>query len=187
MSVDEELDLVEKAKMDIHAFEKIYEYYFKKIYAYCLNRLANRELAEDITCEVFIRAVDGVKKFDTSKGIRFSAWLYRVAHNQIYDYFKKHKKEVSMDLDSHDVVDVNENQEQYDNSIMSENNQKKVAYIMLKLKPEYQQVLSLKYHSELSNPEIAEVLDKKTTQIAVILHRALKSFEKKWLQNYKEK
>jgi len=187
MSVEEELDLVEQAKTDIHAFEKIYEYYFKKIYAYCLNRLANKELAEDITCEVFMRAVNGVKNFDTTKGIRFSAWLYRVAHNQIYDYYKKHKKEVLMDLDTHDVIDINETQEQYDNTIMSEHYQKKVAFIISKLKPKYQQVLSLKYYSELSNPEIAEVLDMKTTQIAVILHRALKSFEKKWLQNFKEK
>jgi RNA polymerase sigma-70 factor (ECF subfamily) len=187
MSVEEELDLVEQAKLDIHAFEKIYEYYFKKIYAYSLNRLANKELAEDITCEVFIRAVDGVKKFDTSKGIRFSSWLYRVAHNQIYDYFKKNKKEVQMDLHEHTAIDVDEGQEQYDNKIMSEHYQKKVAFIISKLKPKYQQVLSLKYYSELSNAEIAEVLDKKTTQVAVILHRALKSFEKKWLQNFKEK
>lgn len=181
MTLKEELALVEKAKKDIRAFDKLYEYYLPRIFAYCYNRLASRETAEDITSLVFVGAVEGLKMFDSKKGNKFGTWLYRVAHNKIVDHYRKKKpglfgligNEVEENFDPDEEVDMSQRQKQ-------------IVIVLKKLKPRYQQIISLKFYSEMDNEEIAATMATKKANVALILHRALKAFKKGFERTYPE-
>src|SRR4029078_11095457 len=87
-AVEEERELVEQAKNDPAAFEELYSRYYGRIFAFSYRRVQARELAEDITSDVFMRALGGLQKF-TWQGVSFSAWLYRIANNRITDQFRR--------------------------------------------------------------------------------------------------
>ena len=85
MDLNTEKQLVEQAKESLQAFDALYEHYLPKIYAYILNRVANKEVAEDVTSKTFIKAMTKIQSFDY-KGYTFGAWLYKIAQNNIIDY-----------------------------------------------------------------------------------------------------
>lgn len=181
MSPEEELQLVMKAKEDLSAFDSLYQYYMPKIYGYILARVLNKDVAEDLTSQVFLSSVEKIKKFKVQKGARYGSWLYRVANSKIIDYFRKRK-----------MVDL----EEIEGMIRSDDNTEKeveiafarirIMTVLQKLKPRYQEIISLKYFSELEHDEIAETLELRKKLVAVVLHRALQSFREKYIKMYPE-
>lgn len=182
MNIQTELKLVEEAQSDVQAFDKLYECYFGKILAYTLNRVGKRETAEDIVSDVFLAAVETIFEFDTSRGVRFGSWLYQVAHNKIVDHHKRNKKQVRVAL----RLETLKSEDLADEYVLLSEKQRQIAFVLTKLKPRYQQMISLRFFSELSNAEIAEIMDMKSTQVAVLLHRSLNSFKKKFKKNFKK-
>ncbi|MBN1915896.1 sigma-70 family RNA polymerase sigma factor [Candidatus Dojkabacteria bacterium] len=170
-----------KAKKDIRSFDKLYEYYLPRIFAYCLNRLANRETAEDITSQVFVGAVEGIKRFDLKKRNKFGTWLYRVAHNKIVDYYRK-KKPKFFGLFGNEVEEDSDPDEKMDMS----QRQKQIVIVLKKLKPRYQQIISLRFYSEMKNEEIAQTMRMKKSNVALVLHRALRAFRSQYTKMHPE-
>lgn len=82
----EEDAMVAAAQADPQAFSKLYERYVSSIYRYCYVRLGSREKAEDVTSEVFLKALSGLHGFH---GGVFSAWLFRIAQNAIIDAHRR--------------------------------------------------------------------------------------------------
>ncbi len=82
MDLDREKYLVLQAKIDASAFGELYDEYYGKIFSYVLKRTADVVASQDITSEVFLKALDNIKLFEW-RGIHFSAWLYRIADNEI--------------------------------------------------------------------------------------------------------
>ena len=93
MDLSEEKELVEKAQRDPEAFGELYDQYYSPIFGYVLKRVANIETAEYITSEVFFKTLKNLGQFRW-QNISFSFWLYRIATNQITDYFRKSKHEM---------------------------------------------------------------------------------------------
>lgn len=176
MDLENEKLLVEKSKTDIRAFDELYRHFLPQIFGYCMNRVTNKGVAEEIVSEVFVSVVERIGKFEYKSGATFGSWLYRIAHNKIVDYFRKTK---TVDLDK-----INEISEEGDNDkqIVISNEQRKISVVLSKLKPRYQEIISLKFYSELNNTEIAEIIG--TNNVSVILHRALKSFKDKYSRLY---
>lgn len=181
MDLEQELEIVSKAKTNLQAFNELYEYYLPKIFGYCYNRLPKRDIAEEITSEVFLVAVEKLPKFDTRKNIKFGSWLFTVAHNKIVDYYRQHKNIYFID-------DINEGDasvtQDFDKDVNQIEVQTKVAYIISLLKESYQQILTLRYYAEMDNEEIAKSLGIKTQNVALLIHRAQKAFKDKFQQNY---
>lgn len=180
MTLEKELKLINEAKEDIDAFNKLYNHYFPKILAYCINRLSNKENAEDITSKVFLATIENIDKFDTSKGLRLSAWLYRVANNKIIDFFRKNKNKMLVGIDNYDDGEEID----YNKDIALTEKQQQIQYILSIIKPKYREIISLRFHAQLDNEEIAQVLKIKKTHVAVILFRAIKAFKKEYLKKY---
>lgn len=82
---------IEASKKDPAAFRVIYDAYFSAILTYVYNRLDDKDLAIDITQQTFLKALSNIHKYE-HKGLPFSSWLYRIAHNELNDVFRKNSK-----------------------------------------------------------------------------------------------
>lgn len=91
---DERL-LIEAAKRDPSRFAELYERHFERVYAFVVRRVRDRSEAEDVTSEVFHKALHNVRKFEW-RGTPFIAWLYRIAANEIIDRAKRASREAPM-------------------------------------------------------------------------------------------
>ncbi|MDQ6985608.1 MAG: sigma-70 family RNA polymerase sigma factor [Candidatus Dojkabacteria bacterium] len=183
MTVEEELKLVEKAKKNIQYFDKIYDYYFYRILKFCVNKVSSSEIAEDITSRVFLSAVEKIIDFDTSKNIRFGSWLYRNANNKIIDYYRKNARTSWFDIEDESVV-PDEEQDDHEKELTLKFKQKKLSLVISTLNARYQKIISLRFYSDLDIDEIAEEMNLNNSNVSVLLHRALKALQKKYLEMY---
>lgn len=171
MDPKQEKELIEKAKKSLDAFDQLYEFYLPKIYGYLLNRTADKDLAEDITSQTFIKAMTKIKTYK-DQGKTFGAWLYGIAHNNLIDYFRKHKAGTIFDM----------NQLESESSAERSAEQSETKLVVLKamsdLPEQYQEILSLRFFEELSNEEIAEIIGSKKENVALKVHRSLKALQK---------
>src|SRR4051812_22341421 len=87
-----ELLEIEAAKADPDKFGLLYDRYFKNIFVFVFRRTDNEELSADLTQHVFMKAMMNIKKYEF-KGVPFSAWLFRIASNEVNMYFRKTNKE----------------------------------------------------------------------------------------------
>jgi RNA polymerase sigma-70 factor (ECF subfamily) len=87
---------VQAAQRDPSRFGELYEHNFERVYAYAVSRVRDRALAEDITAEVFHKALAKLQDFDW-RGIPFAAWLFRIAANVIADHWRNANREVPGD------------------------------------------------------------------------------------------
>jgi RNA polymerase sigma-70 factor (ECF subfamily) len=90
MNVEQERELVERAKNNTEAFGELYDRYYSQIFGYVLKRTASIEVTQDVTSEVFFKALKNLRQFRW-RGVPFSSWLYRIATNEIANYFTKNK------------------------------------------------------------------------------------------------
>ena len=91
--MQDEESLVRRAQQrDPAALTQLYEENFDRIYRYIVLKIGDRTEAEDMTQQVFLNALKSISSFKW-KGMPFSAWLYRIAHNQIVDYLRKKSRQ----------------------------------------------------------------------------------------------
>jgi RNA polymerase sigma-70 factor, ECF subfamily len=92
---DERL-LVEAAQKDPGRFAELYEIHFERVYAFVARRVGDRDAAEDLTSDVFHKALANLKRFEW-RGVPFGAWLLRIAVNAIVDRSKRQGREIAVD------------------------------------------------------------------------------------------
>ena len=95
----EEIALINKAKMDIGEFKFLYDRYFEQLFLFVLKRVKSQEIASDITSQVFLKAMENLKKYK-HQGFPFSSWLYRIARNEIFDLHKKNKIQMVLSIET---------------------------------------------------------------------------------------
>ncbi len=186
MSLENEKDIIEKAKKDPQAFAELFDYYFDKIFHYILYRTGNAETARDIAAEVFFKAQKNIKNF-RFMGYPFSAWLYRMAGNEIISYFR-HKKFEPLSIEAY--LEDNKIEGPASRQDLSEEIIKAqeladsngaycaVKQALFKLDPIYQEVIVLKFLQEKSIKEICEILGKKEGTVKSLISRALEMIRK---------
>jgi len=91
----EERLLVEAAQSDPAKFDALYELHFERVYGFIASRVHDRATAEDLTSEVFYKALDNLQSYEW-RGVPFSAWLLRIAANAVIDRFHRAAREYSM-------------------------------------------------------------------------------------------
>jgi RNA polymerase sigma-70 factor (ECF subfamily) len=97
--VRDEESLIRRAQQcDQVALTQIYEENFDKIYRYIVLKIGDRAEAEDMTQQVFLNALKSISSY-RYKGMPFSSWLFRIAHNQVVDYYRKKKRSATVPLD----------------------------------------------------------------------------------------
>lgn len=175
-----ESDLIEAAKVDKKNFVQLYDLHFEAIYHFMLSRVSDRQLAEDLTSDTFMIALEKIGGY-RDEGKPFRAWLYRISINEMNQYFRKNKREhAQLVREWHEVGETFDADEaDFD---LKENETKEESLGHIKqlndafhlLKPDEQDVLSLRYFQDQSYNEIADALGTSVNNVGVKLNRALK-------------
>jgi len=172
--VQNEESLVRRAQQhDQAAFAQLYEANFNKIYRYVALRIGNETEAEDVTQQVFINALKSISSFRW-KGIPFSAWLFRIAHNQVVDYLRKKTRQATAPLDeslvSHD-----------DNLQLATERKLDIEQLVSAtrhLTQAQREVISLRFAGELPIAQVAKVMGKSQGAIKALQHSAIVALRK---------
>ncbi|MEK7464241.1 MAG: sigma-70 family RNA polymerase sigma factor [Patescibacteria group bacterium] len=172
---EEEKELVKKAqKGDSGAFGNLYDKYLPGIYRFVILKVGHRADAEDLSHQVFMNAWQNINKFEF-QGFPFSSWLYRIASNAVIDFWRTKKNPLSIDLIPEDSLkDDSKIELALDNKMGVET----IKSALTKLEGDQQDIIIMKFVNELSNKEIAEILNKTEGAVRVIQHRALKQLKK---------
>ncbi len=172
--VQDEESLVQRAKQgDETAFAQLYEEYFDKIYRYVTIRMGDKMEAEDITQQVFLNAIKAISSFKW-KGVPFSAWLFRIAHNQVVDYLRKSKKRVLAPLQESLVASNSDPQEIFERKLDIE----RLTLATKKLTPAQQEVISLRFAAEMSVAQAAKVMGRSEGAVKALQHSAVVALRK---------
>jgi RNA polymerase sigma-70 factor, ECF subfamily len=172
-AVEEERELVERAKTDTEAFEELYERYYGRIFAFAYRRLHSRELAEDVTSDVFMKALDALPRF-TWQGVSVSAWLYRIANNRITDHFRRKGQSGKGMIGIEEVRTLVDERPHPEDRILAALRRAEVEEAIGQLSDQDQLVVTLIFYEELSSSEVAQIMGISTNLVYVRLHRALK-------------
>jgi RNA polymerase sigma-70 factor (ECF subfamily) len=166
--VQDEESLVRRAqKQDQEAFAQIYEEYFDRIYRYITLKIGDAVEAEDLTQQVFLNSLRSISSFRW-KGKPFSAWLYRIAHNQVVDYLRK-KKRTPVPLEETLVSGSDNPQRAAERKLDIE----QVLAATRHLTGAQREVISLRFTSELSIAQVAEVMGKSQGAVKALQHSGI--------------
>jgi RNA polymerase sigma-70 factor (ECF subfamily) len=173
--LNNELALIEQAKTDDQAFGILYDFYFSRIYYFILKRVGQKEIAEDIVSTIFLKVFTGLKKFQPKNEYSFSSWLYRIATNNLTDYYRHQGKQKIVNIEN--IIEPVDDRQDLETQVMNDVDKELVRKILNDLSPRVQEILQLKFYGELSNLEIAVVLKTTPGNAGVLIYRALKKFK----------
>ncbi|MCL2564244.1 MAG: sigma-70 family RNA polymerase sigma factor [Defluviitaleaceae bacterium] len=178
MSVREEVVPYKKQiqyEMDTVFLESIYTRYYDNVYNYICFRINNHFDSEELTSDVFVSAIS---RFHTYKPeiAPIEAWLIGIAKNVITDYLRKKKRKIFIPLD--DIVELISPERRPEEIIVFSENNKALITAMAKLKDLERQILSMKFATDLKNPEIAQIMNLSETNVGTICYRAVKKLKK---------
>jgi RNA polymerase sigma-70 factor (ECF subfamily) len=173
------IELAKGDKDDQAAFGELYERYVERIYNYIYYRTSNHQDAEDLTARVFMRALKHIKTYD-ERGVPFSAWLYRIAHNLVANWHRDRTRRKIIPLE--EFAEKNSGVDMPETIAEDQEEQDQLRESIGRLPPDRQQLLILKYVERLSNAEIGEIMDKSEGAIKSLYYRTLSFLRQDMLQ-----
>lgn len=166
----DDAELVAWAKDDTAAFGELYTRYVSKIYNYVYYRTGNHHDAEDLTSRVFFRALAHIGNY-VDRGVPFSAWLYRIAHNLVANWHRDRGRQKVVPLDEHITTSM-----KFDAPELvaeSKEEEERLLQSIRELPDDRQQLLILKFVERLSNAEIGAIMNRTEGAIKSLYHRTL--------------
>jgi RNA polymerase sigma-70 factor, ECF subfamily len=179
MAEQDERVCIDAAKANPDAFGELYERYVDRIYNYIYYRVGNVHDAEDITSRTFFRAMSHLQDYQ-NKGVPFSAWLYRIAHNLVANWHRDRGRRPVVALD--ELVIKSLAHEHPEVVAESQDDARLLASTIRTLDPTRQELLVLKFSEGLSNVEIGAIMGRSEGAIKSLYHRTLLEMRKDLLK-----
>lgn len=164
----DEKDLIERVKSNKEDFIEIYDAHFRRIYNYAYFRTMDHNVAEEITSQTFLSALEKIQGFQY-RNIPVVVWLYKIASNALTDHYRKQGKTLEL---SNDYANVDSRCEP-EQVVMGRSDKEQLIEQLKTLPSLQQQALVLRYIQDLSYKEIAQVMDKTEGSVKQLLHRGL--------------
>jgi RNA polymerase sigma-70 factor (ECF subfamily) len=159
---EDEQQLIEAAQRDPTRFGELFERNADRVYAFIAGRVRNREEAEDLTSEVFHRALKNLNRYEY-RGVPFSAWLFRIADNAIAQRGRDAAREAGKPIDQEPVTDADAER-------------RAVLFQLVDMLPEDQQrVIALRYAEQRNLREIADEMQRSEAAVKQLHYRALQN------------
>jgi RNA polymerase sigma-70 factor, ECF subfamily len=175
VELKQEQQLIHAAQCgDEQALGQLYDTYVDRIYRYIFYRVSNTEIAEDLTSEVFLRVVEGLPGYQ-AREVSFLAWLYRIAHARLVDYYRQSSRRGQ----HQDIESANLHMEDdLDEGLVAAYNQEVVQEAMRLLTIEQQQVVHMRFIEGYNLQQAADALGKTVGAVKVMQHRALEALSR---------
>jgi len=152
--MQQEWALIQKAQSNRQYFKPLYQRYHEGIFLFVFKRVADEALSADITSQVFLKAMQKLDKY-TFKGVPFSAWLYRIASNEVVQHYRDVKKTRIVSINDSQLNDVAEDISYKDDK---DKLQEKMIGCLNLLKEDELQLIELRYFEQLPFKEIAAIM-----------------------------
>lgn len=153
-------------------FEAWFREYRESVYRYVRFRVATREAAEDVTSDVFMKALRTLNRYDPKRSAP-RTWLLRIARNAVTDHLRALQRQQSLHVSLDGVPDLASDCPSPEERLLREEQIQGLLNAVATLREADREVLSLRYGADFSNAEIAETLEISRNAVAVRLHRAL--------------
>ncbi len=167
LSPSEEAQLVARAKEDPIAFGELYELHFQRMYRFVYSRVQDRAVAEDVTSEVFMKALRSIGRYQDT-GRPFTAWLYQIAVNAVADRYRGQRP----------TEDIDEQYQLSDGSSLEEtaahrDELRRIWRLIEDLPDQQRTALVLKFQEDLKIEDIAVVMGKSPGAVKLLVHRGV--------------
>lgn len=165
-----EIEIIKKFQnWEKEIFSKLYDEYIDKIYKFVYLKTYQKEISEDLTSEIFLKAVKNLEKFDIEKkDTSFKSWIYRIARNTVIDFYRTKKEEVSIENALEKWEEIN-----FWKDIDNKDKIKEILEFLETLKKEHKEILIMRLWENLSFKEIAEITWKSEDNCKKIVSRTL--------------
>lgn len=170
--------IIKASNGDPEAFGELYERYIGRIYSYIYYRTGNYRDAEDLTARVFMRAMRHISNYQ-DRGLPFSAWLYRIAHNLVANWHRDNSRKKEIPLE--DTFNIHYRGDIPEGAFLKNEEAIHLYRLIQKLSPERQQLIILKFVEHLPNAEIGLIMGRTEGAIKSLYHRTLIALRKEYL------
>lgn len=177
MASPEDKELLASIQRNPQQFGKLYDLYYKKIFGYALRRTGDYHVARDVCAETFLKAFLHIKDFKWLN-IPLSAWLYKIATNEINQFFRRKKYEPEalrrlQNFNWEKSTTLDEEKNSVESQLKANEDFLRVQKHLQTLDIRYQEVIALRFFEDKTIPEISVVLNKPEGTIKSILSRGL--------------
>jgi RNA polymerase sigma-70 factor, ECF subfamily len=167
----DESQLIQRAQQhDSAAFGEIYHRYAQSIFQYFYYRTGETRIAEDLTAEVFLRALESIEAYQ-DRGFPLGAWLFRIAHARLIDHWRRMQRHPQVEL-ADDQMETHARVEEPSGDVLAD---RELLVALRQLTDDQYQVLALRFVQDLDNATIATILGKTEGAVKSLQHRALAS------------
>ncbi len=174
-NVQEEERLVRLAQTgDQDAFGRLYQLYFDRVYSYIRVRLGSKVVTEDLTQQVFLNMIQSLPAFRW-RGVPFSAWVFRIARNQVIDHLRRSGKKMAVPLDERMHNSAEPSAEDALEQVLT---REELIDAINKLTQAQREVIALRFGAQLSTKETAQAMKKNLTAVKALQHSALAALRK---------
>ncbi|NQV90037.1 sigma-70 family RNA polymerase sigma factor [Candidatus Uhrbacteria bacterium] len=184
--------LIVNAQSDPDAFGRLYDMYYQPVFGFMYNRTGNAELAKDLTSETFFQALKNLHRYKPRKGASFKSWLFAIGVAQVGNYYRSRSKFLEVTTDEAPELIGRDDFRPDIAYRMGEDEKELEAQITLlrtmmsKLNQRQQTILTLRFFSHMTVPEIATTIGMKEGTVKSHIHRALKKLQILMLQEEEE-
>lgn len=171
--LNEERLIIEAAKLNPERFAPLYNKYYKQIFNYVYQRLDSKDTAFDITAQVFLKALTHLQNYQF-KGVPFSSWLYRIAHNEVMQLFRSQKDKRAVNADISDIRNIcEENEEPFFEEYIPH-----IKRLILELNQDDLHLVELRFFEKRPFKEISEILEITEVNAKVRMYRVIEKLKK---------
>ncbi len=174
---DERVEIERAIAGDEHAFGALYDRHLDRVYRHIYYRVGNRADAEDLSQQVFLKAWQAIGRYRRT-GAPFVAWLLTIAHNLVVSFYRRKKEIPLLDLDPAS----RERWADPEAQLLDEYDRMAVRQAILRLRPEQQHVVTMRFMEQFDYATIAAALGKSEGNVRVIQHRALTDLRRQLAQ-----
>ncbi len=175
MQPDEQELVAQACAGDVNAFASLYDQYVHKIYSYIIMRVGDPETAQDLTADVFLRALESLDTFEW-RGYPVSSWLFRIARNRVVDHVRRQQRrrqlplveealQLASELEPFQVVEKQASREQ-------------LLAAIAQLTDIQREIIALRFAAELSIAQVARVLGISEEAVKARQHSALNALRR---------
>ena len=177
LQINAEMELVKAAQNDPRCFGPLYTLYYKRIVSYVYHRIESKEEAFEITAQVFYKALDNLPKYKM-QGVPFSAWLFRIASNELNQLFRKNNSARIVSIDTDGTADLMFSIEETKSELQDE----QLFAVLNQLETDDMELIDMRFFEKRSFKEIADIIGMNESACKIKVYRILEKLKKKLIK-----